>query len=76
MLTDNPIYRFIYIVSSFFTLTSFLYILPAVVCAVISWEFSTYHSMVTSPAYAALYGIFCVISTAVWLAEQVDNGKM
>ena len=76
MVNTNPIYRFFYIVISFFILSSVAYILPAVFCTVIAWDLSVYGSIVTAPAYGVLYGIFCFITTAVYIAQQIDDGKM
>lgn len=76
MTTSNPIYRFLYIICSFFLLAGVAYIAPAAFCTVICWDFSVYGSIVTSPAYAGLYGVFSFIATAVYIAQQVDDGKM
>lgn len=76
MVTTNPIYRFFYILSSYSILCAFMYILPAVVIMVISFDLSVYKPIVTCPAYAGLYGIFCLVMTGVYIAQQIDDDKM
>ena len=62
------------IVLSYIVVSSLVYVLPAVAVSIIAWDKSIYHSCVTHPGYACLFGIMSLVSVAVYMGDKADQG--
>jgi hypothetical protein len=66
--------RLFCIVLSYIVVSSLVYILPAIAVSIIAWDKSIYHSCVTHPAYACLFGIMSLVAVGVYIGDKADRG--
>ena len=70
----EQISRLFLIVLSYIVVSSLVYILPAVAVSIIAWDKSIYHSCVTHPGYACIFGIMSLVSVGVYIGDKADRG--